>query len=173
MTKRKYTTDGPNFRFDKFCKECGNHFLGTYNSKYCCVTCLQRNEYAANMLNFKWRLNKLLAAARNRAKSKQLPFNLDAEYLIALWIVNEGCCSVSGRAFNLQPYGKFGQVNPDAPSVDRILPEKGYVKGNVRLITYHTNVALSEFGLECFKKLAADTLQFQNKEYAMHKELNG
>ena len=37
-----------------------------------------------------------------------------------------------------------------APSLDRIIPEKGYVKGNVRIIVYQLNVALSEFGLEQF-----------------------
>lgn len=29
----------------------------------------------------------------------------------------------------------------------------GYTKSNVRLVTYHINVALSDFGLEEFEKL--------------------
>lgn len=158
--KRKYNITGPDYRFDKVCKECTKPFLGTYNSKYCCVTCLQRNEYAAKMLKFEWRLNKLLSAAKNRSKSKNLEFDLDLPYLVSLWNASDGACVISGRKFDLSNYGKFGQVNPNAPSVDRIIPEKGYTKGNIRLVTYHVNVALSEYGLDGLRSLASDILRY-------------
>lgn len=58
---------------------------------------------------------------------------------------------------------KKGQVNPNAPSVDRIVPSLGYVQGNVRLITYHVNVALAEFGLGSLIKLSEDVIDF-NKD---------
>lgn len=108
------------------------------------------------MLDYKWRLRKLTAMARNRAKVKNLDFNIDEGYLISLWDSSFGNCAVSRRSFDLKPFGKKGQVNPNAPSVDRIVPELGYTKGNIRLVTYHVNVALSEFGLDELIKLAKD-----------------
>lgn len=91
--------------------------------------------------------------AKNRAKSKNVPFDITPEYLVKLWEDNEGCCALTGQQFDLSSWGLKGQVNPQAPSVDRIKPKLGYVKGNVRLITYHMNIALSDFGIEEFENL--------------------
>lgn len=158
--KREYNTEGPNFRTTKSCKECGELFKATANSKYCSTLCLQRNEYTANMLKPEWRVNKLLAGAKNRAKSKNLPFDLTLDYLMGLWDSCEGSCVISKRTFDLSSYGKKRQVNPNAPSIDRIIPEKGYIKGNVRLVTYHVNVALSEFGEEVLISLSKDIVRY-------------
>jgi hypothetical protein len=96
--------------------------------------------------------------AKNRASAKRLPFDLDRAFLIELWDQNEGRCVLTKRPFDLSAYGGKGQANPNSPSIDRIEPELGYVKGNVRLIIYHLNIALSGFGTEEFTKLAKDYL---------------
>lgn len=156
MNTRSYTMNDATFRFDRTCITCGVIFRGTFRSKACSTKCLSRKEYINNMLSPDWRLKKLLAAAKNRAKDKNLPFNLTFEYLKTLYTLNEGRCAITKRILDFNSYGKYGQVNPDAPSVDRIVPEKGYIEGNIRLVTYHVNVALSEFGLETLKQLAKD-----------------
>ena len=104
-----------------------------------------------------------MSMAKNRAKDKNLPFDLDVDYLMGLWDGSHGTCEISGRKMDLEPSGKFAQVNPDAPSIDRKIPEKGYVKGNVRFVTYHVNVSLSEFGDEKLLSLCADILNKANK----------
>lgn len=157
---RSYKT---RIKTDKICNECGCSFPGEPNSKYCSKLCLSRNEYAANMLKFEWRLKKLLSGAKGRAKLNNLDFNIDGEYLIELWKNNDGKCEVSGRVFNLESYGEYGQVNPDAPSIDKIIPKLGYTKGNVRLVTYHTNVAISEYGLDALVKLSQDIIKVRFK----------
>lgn len=153
----------PRTKSVKICNECGSSFLGEPNSKYCSKLCLSRNEYSANMLKFEWRLRKILAGAKGRSKLSNLDFDIDLEYLIALWKDNEGKCVVSGRSFNLESYGEYGQVNPDAPSIDRIVPKQGYTKGNVRLVTYHVNVALSEYGLDSLIELSQDIIKVRFK----------
>ena len=107
------------------------------------------------------RLNKLAAMAKNRAKTKKLSYEIDGAYLLKLWNENQGCCALTGQPFDLTKWGGRGQVNPRAPSVDRIEPKLGYIPGNVRLITYHMNVALTDFGIEEF-----ETLIRHYKEYA-------
>lgn len=91
--------------------------------------------------------------AKARARAKSLPFDIDQEHLIWLWEQTDGICRLTGQKFDLTKWGGKGQVNPRAPSVDRIIPSKGYVKGNVRLITYHMNVSLSDFGTKEFETL--------------------
>ena len=140
----------------RLCKECGEEFYGKGNSRYCSRLCASRNEYTANMLDYRWRIGKLFSAAKFRANDKKLDFDLTKEYLYTLWEETEGICPISNRKFDLSSFGKKGQVNPNAPSIDRIIPELGYIQGNVRFVTYHVNVALSEFGLEAFQKLARD-----------------
>jgi hypothetical protein len=105
------------------------------------------------MLDYKWRITKLCSMAKNRAKEKSLPFDLTPEFLIQLWQEQCGCCVLTGVLFNLSGSDTHS-VHPDAPSIDRIKPELGYVMGNVRFVKYHVNVALSEYGHSELLKLA-------------------
>jgi hypothetical protein len=98
------------------------------------------------MMKPSFRLSRLLGMAKNRAKVKSLPFDLDIKFLMNEW---DGVCSVTGIPFSLER-PRTGKVHPYAPSIDRVTPSKGYVKGNVRIVCYQLNVALSEFGLEQF-----------------------
>jgi len=110
------------------------------------------NSYEANMQKPEWRLKKLMAMAKNRAKTKGVAFDLDLDYLTSLWAEWLGCCALSGIPLELGRF-EFGKVHPYAPSLDRETPSLGYVKGNVRIVCYQMNVALSEFGLLQFEEL--------------------
>lgn len=104
------------------------------------------------MLKPEWRLAKLMAMAKNRAKSKPIDFDLTLDHLLDLWESNGGCCELTGIPFVLGRSDK-GVVHPYAPSIDRIEPSRGYTLGNVRLVVYQMNVALSEFGQGQFEEL--------------------
>lgn len=67
---------------------------------------------------------------RHQAKLKGLPFNIEASDLVMPEV-----CPVLGRPF------VFGeQYRDDAgPSVDRMIPALGYVKGNVKVISQRAN----------------------------------
>lgn len=67
--------------------------------------------------------------ARQRAKKLKLPFDISAEDI-----------KVPARCpITLKPF-VFGEVGAEqSPSLDRIVPEKGYVKGNVRVISRIAN----------------------------------
>lgn len=97
--------------------------------------------------------------AKSRSVSKKLEFNIDPAYIQDLWESTSGRCQVTGRRFDLTGWGKKGQVNPNAPSIDRIKPELGYIKGNVRLVVYHLNISLSDFGEDLFRDLCKDFLK--------------
>jgi len=143
-------------QYHNICEECGNPFLAVQKRfKFCSNTCNHRNGYKLRMLDYKWRLSKLLAMAKNRAAEKNVPFDLTHEYLIQLWDENLGCCAVTGRLFDLEKSTEHS-VNINAPSIDRIVPSKGYTKGNVRLVVYILNCAMGEYGLDELRNLAKD-----------------
>lgn len=74
----------------------------------------------------------LLSSARNRAKKKNLPFDLKVED-----IVIPEFCPILGIKLT-RNLGKHGGSDSSA-SLDRIVPSKGYVKGNVRVISLLAN----------------------------------
>lgn len=137
----------------RHCRLCEKPFYPKERNSWYCETCPKGRDFGSWSLNYKKRLKRLCQMAKNRATVKELVFDIDGEYLISLWDDNQGCCALTGQEFDLTPWGEKGQVNPQAPSVDRIKPKLGYIKGNVRLITYHMNISLSDFGTEEFERL--------------------
>ena len=77
----------------------------------------------------------LLLSAKNRAKKKGLIFNLSVED-----IVIPTKCPVFNEPLEkvFQPTGKRAPADY-APSLDRIDPIKGYVKGNIQVISTKAN----------------------------------
>jgi hypothetical protein len=93
---------------------------------------------AARKVNREWRLanpesseRKLFESARRRAREHGLPFEISKEDVII-----PEFCPVLG--VKLVPGNRKGP-RPDAPSLDRIVPSKGYVPGNVQVISYKAN----------------------------------
>jgi hypothetical protein len=88
-------------------------------------------EYHAN-----YRLRKpeqcLLSSARNRARLKGIPFDLKVED-----IVIPELCPVLGIPLT-RNMGNHGGTTSSA-TIDRIVPEKGYVKGNIQVMSMLAN----------------------------------
>lgn len=79
-------------------------------------------------------VKRLMQAAKKRAKKKNLPFDLDFEYLKS--IINFRCPVFRHRL----SWGKtVGYATANSPSLDRIIPELGYIKGNVMFISHLAN----------------------------------
>ena len=70
--------------------------------------------------------------AKYRSKLKNLKYDIDTEYLISIYPKNH-ICPILG--YKMEPFqnGKIGQ-SKYSPSLDRINPRKGYVKGNVEFV---------------------------------------
>lgn len=138
---------------EKCCESCGETFFvnGTGKNKIWCSDC------KIGYNNYPVKLRRLVQMAKNRATDKNVPFDIDAEYIINLWEENDGCCALTGRKFDLSRPA-FKTTNPNTPSIDRIKPSLGYTKGNVRLIVYHLNMALADYGTDAFEQLCKDFL---------------
>jgi len=69
----------------------------------------------------------MAGAAKNRAKHKNIPFEIDAEYIGGLWNEQGGLCAYTGESMTME------RNNPHTVSIDRITPAQGYVRGNIAL----------------------------------------
>lgn len=137
----------------KVCAYCENEFeSNAYRGKYCSLSCGKRDRYESSVLNSEWRLNRLVSMAKNRATTKRVAFNIDTEYVYSLWNKQDGKCAVSGLDLDLTMSDRYS-TNPQAPSIDRIIPALGYVRGNIRIVCYQVNIALSEYGEEQLMKM--------------------
>lgn len=98
-------------------------------------------------------LKSALVAARRRAKAKGVPFNLDVDFLLDLVELQEFRCALTGIEFFAQ-IDNAASIDPCTPSIDRIEPQKGYVKSNVRVIIYAMNAMLLDWGEDVFIQIA-------------------
>lgn len=91
----------------------------------------------------------LVAAAKKRARVRHLPFDLapvDIEPILA-----RGVCERTGIPFQRIEHGR----SPYSPSIDRILPSKGYVRGNVQVILYALNAAYGFWGEQVLREIVS------------------
>lgn len=104
-----------------------------------CKTC--RTAYGKSYANSN-RERIMWLAARNRAKKQGVPFKIELSD-----IVIPERCPVLGVE-----WGTDRKVN--LPSLDKIVPEKGYVKGNIVVMSMRANMLKSNATPEELRKLA-------------------
>lgn len=76
---------------------------------------------------------RLYNSAKSRAKKENLDFNLDLSDII----IPEECPYLKSKITNVYGTG-FGYV-PTNPSIDKVIPILGYVKGNIEVISCKAN----------------------------------
>lgn len=91
-----------------------------------------------------------LLSAKARAKRLGLPFTIKPSD-----IKQPKRCPIFGMVLNYGGMGRGYGAKPDAASLDRIYPEKGYVPGNVVVISWKANRAKSMLTPSELSKMAA------------------
>ncbi len=102
-----------------------------------CTECRRQINQRAYRRNFdnKIVLN-ILYGARSRAKKQGIPCDLTANYLRSIW-PEDNCCPIFGTPFVKGRAG--GGPAPNTATLDKIIPELGYVEGNVAVISHRAN----------------------------------
>jgi len=94
---------------------------------------------------------QMFLAARHRAKRNNIPFNLTEDYLKSIY-PSDMICPVLGFEMSV---GKDENGWADtSPSLDRIIPEKGYVQGNVIIVSMRANLIKTNATPEEIRKVA-------------------
>ena len=133
------------------CQHCGKQFIRKQkNSKWCSTLCgnraRDRTHYNKSPERTRERFKQsrithreslMLSRCKYRAKQSGLPFNLTKDDIV----IPEFCpvLGIKLRQMSIDEEPKRG-YHPKAPSLDRIIPKLGYVKGNVRVISARANL---------------------------------
>lgn len=148
---------------EKVCKDCGElKPISAFNKANIsrdghqtrCYECY-KSRYGSDQLEKKrkryrtsegWILNTL-RTAKKRAKKEEIPFNLLPED-----IELPDVCPVLGIPLEINNKG----MSNNSPTLDKIVPSLGYVKGNVRVISWLANrIKGDQTDPTIFEKVAA------------------
>lgn len=97
-------------------------------------------------------ISQAMSRAKTRSKKKNVPFDLTTADLFDLLERQDYRCGVSRVRFEVKRFA-LGARCPNNISIHRINPAKGYVSGNIRLVTTIVNIAISDFGEAEFLKM--------------------
>ena len=87
---------------------------------------------------------KMLARAKSRAKKNNLAFNIELDDIV----IPERCPLLGIKIESTEV-----RNSPNNPSLDKIIPEKGYIKGNVWVISNRANTLKNDATLTELKTL--------------------
>lgn len=142
----KETKDYSDFDKDKskkdgvhtICKKCQKEYRST-------------EKFKARLRKYKMEEHRrdprilMLGLAKNRAKKKGLPFNIKLDDIIV-----PEFCPILGIKLKVNDR-KMGK---DSPTLDRIIPEQGYVLGNIQVISGMANTMKSDASIAELIKFA-------------------
>lgn len=129
-------------------KPCKNGHIDERQPKTCvCRQCVRdsgKKWYNKNIVNMEWKKDRIIKNVRNRAKRSKIDFDITVEDLI--W--NE-YCPILGIKLDYHPgANRWHQV-----SLDKTDPKKGYVKGNVVVMSMRANSIKQDSTVDEIEKL--------------------
>lgn len=146
---KKYSGRKP---YSRFCIECLDYNIKDYTKKYYIKNREKRldqgKKWRENNKEYHTELNKIwrdenpnevwLIDIKKRAKKRGLDFSIDISDLI----IPEFCPILGIPIFRTK-----GKYTPNSPSLDRIDSSKGYLKGNVQVISHKANTIKNDASL--------------------------
>lgn len=104
-----------------------------------------RERHTEEELNLFSKLKNIVTCAKLRNKEHQ--DSVTWETLYAIWIEQKGLCKYSGVPLSLEAH------HPHKVSLDRIDSSKGYIEGNLQLVSASVNRMKQEFTEEFFLQM--------------------
>jgi hypothetical protein len=123
-----------------------NNWHGLYPQCKICESSLMKVKYEQNPIP------QMLSNAKIRAKQKGVDFNLTSKYLKKIF-PKDNKCPITGLNFQFGYTNKEKINRNNSPSLDRIIPSKGYVIGNVMIISDLMNRMKQDSTYEDIEKL--------------------
>lgn len=140
-------------RYDRYAKDSS-----VKTTRSICFPChakrMRENRLKNKQVNPEYNsIREKLNSARKRAKDSGYPFDLSIEDLMPF----PTHCEVLGIELK---YIAYGNDRPDGlATLDKLIPDLGYVKGNVKIISHKANRLKSDLDLETLELLKAYMLR--------------
>jgi len=140
------------------CKK-GHHSKRFAHSGNCYECSLKsvRGWYSKNKTDIEWRKQRLFKCLKSRSVSKGIPFNL--EYSDIIWPSH---CPIFNSVLE---YDTMNKPKNNSASFDKVIPELGYVKGNVRIISYRANWLKQDSTIEQLEKIIRYMKEHQSEHF--------
>lgn len=106
-------------------------------------------------LSLKSKIHRMCIRAYNRAIEKNLPFNIDEDLLY----IPEFC-----PILEIRLNWSGGPREDGTPSLDRIIPEKGYTNENIRIISNLANMMKNNANKDTMEKFTKNIMKYINNE---------
>jgi hypothetical protein len=151
-------TPGKHTHSRKMCYACNLEYTPTGNfQRFCSEECQLDYKKETYLPVWRRKSRRFLAlhGAKDRARKRNINFDLSLEDIPEI----PDLCPVLGIPI-VTNEGKPGFHN-NSPSLDRIYNDKGYVRGNVRFISFRANHLKSDASLEELEKLVEDARLFR------------
>ena len=133
----------------KICRECYNKQEAVIK---CCKSRSYRLKHAIENNDIEFYIKRRIGTIKSRAEKHNINFNLDIEYLIDLWNKQNGRCFYSNIPMK-NSMKQDGFQSWDCPSLDRIEPANGYVKGNIVWCIFGINSFKQSLNLKSFEDM--------------------
>ena len=136
--KKKNTPSG----YQHSCKSCSRnasseHYERNREKILCRASNYRKAKYQRERCSEGYALGSLLKGAKDRAKAKELPFDLTIQWLKTMIVFR---CPITLQPIDwLKEQVVDGKAGPNSPSIDRIIPELGYVQSNCAIISHRGN----------------------------------
>jgi hypothetical protein len=131
---------------EKFRTISRHNWQGQYPQCKICESSLMKVKYKQNPIP------QMLSNAKIRAKQKGVAFNLTSQYLKKIF-PKDNKCPITGLNFQFGYTNKEKVNRNNSPSLDRIIPSKGYIIGNVMIISDLINRMKQDSTYEDIEKL--------------------
>lgn len=134
----------------RFC--INKHVSAHYVSSGECLSCIKEKSKGPNLYGTKRAtteeecIHVLVGTAKSRAKSRKIDFNISVDDLKPF----PKTCPILG--VKLDYVGEKRKDRATSPSLDRVRNNEGYIKGNVRIISYKANAMKSNHTVESLQK---------------------
>ena len=127
---------------------------GGLRYSYCksCEADRMKKKYKSNPIP------QMLSNSKIRAKNKGISHNINANDIKEIW-PNNNRCPILGKEFEMG----YKKDKSYAPSLDRIEPKLGYIKGNIMIISDIANRMKQDSSLKDLEKFAKYYLKYNTK----------
>jgi len=145
---------------EKLCLVCGKkiEYLSQSGPKTCSKECRKiyrsQRDRVYNHSSLEIKLKHEVQSIQSRCRNNNIPCDIDTDYVLSLLKSQNNKCSRTGFTFIINDGGKERKRHPHQPSLDRIIPELGYTKGNVQLVCLMYNLCKNIWSDEEVKQFA-------------------
>lgn len=150
--------------FYNICKLCKKEYDKKYRESEKITKLYKSKKYRDRKSEYRRFISKtkpermIFIAAKARAKKYNIPFNITIDDIV----IPEKCPILEIPLYRKE-YGKGGSFQPNSPSLDKINPKLGYIKGNIMVISMKANAMKYNASEEELLLFSKNIIKYLNK----------